>query len=279
MESTAHQVHSLGSRVNNMMVYTSTSAVTGEFAGNYYHQSLLKLSSLKMNNFECKPGRGKSSSVVIRAGLLDMLGVSSPQKGNFLQTGKEFAINSFNKGAAMLPKKGEVAYKALMAAMASFVEPKKDSAGLSTIGTHSWSVPILTPEVMATPKVGLMQPVDPFRQGRMLERGKVYRQTFVIRSYEVGADRTASIDTLTNLFQVSYRTWTLRFPPGTIHDFLNNNIELFFNSTGILVASWLFCIQHFPGSVSFPYFIEDQTHFSKPGMSKWVWTSMNLYRI
>lgn len=212
MESTAHhQVHSLGSRVNNMMVYTSTCAVTGEFAGNYYdHQSL------KMNiNLECKPGRRKCSSVVIRAGLLDMLGVSSPQKGNFLQTGKEFAIKSFNKGAAMLPKKGEVAYKALVAAMASLVEPKKeDSASMSAIGggTHSWSVPILRPEVMAAPKVGgLMQPVDPFRQGRMLERGKVYRQTFVIRSYEVGADRTASIDTLTNLFQVSYRTWTLKF--------------------------------------------------------------------
>lgn len=238
MESTAYQVHSLGSRVNNMMVYTSTSAVTGGFAGNYDQKSLLKLSSLKMNNLECKPGRRKPSSVVIRAGLLDMLGVSSPQKGNFLQTGKEFAINSFNKGAAMLPKKGEVAYKALVAAMASFVEPKKeDSASMSTIGTHAWSVPILTPEMMAAPKVGLMQPVDPFRQGRMLERGKVYRQTFVIRSYEVGADRTASIDTLTNLFQVSYRTWTLRFPPGTGYDFLNNNTELFFNSTGILVAS------------------------------------------
>ena len=226
MESTAHQVHSLGSRVNNMMVYTSTCAVTGEFAGNYDHQSLLKLSSLKMNSLECKPGRRKSSSsVVIRAGLLDMLGVSSPQKGNFLQTGKEFAIKSFNKGAAMLPKKGEVAYKALVAAMASFVEPKKeDSASMST---HSWSVvPILTPEVMAAPKVGLMQPVDPFRQGRMLERGKVYRQTFVIRSYEVGADRTASIDTLTNLFQVSYRTWTLRFPTGTGHDFLKQHYRV-----------------------------------------------------
>ena len=226
MESTAHGVHSLGSRVNNMMVYTSTCAVTGEFAGNYDHQSLLKLSSSKMNSLECKPGRRKSSSlVVIRAGLLDMLGVSSPQKGNFLQTGKEFAIKSFNKGAAMLPKKGEVAYKALVAAMASFVEPKKeDSASMST---HSWSVvPILTPEVMAAPKVGLMQPVDPFRQGRMLERGKVYRQTFVIRSYEVGADRTASIDTLTNLFQVSYRTWTLRFPTGTAHDFLKQHYRV-----------------------------------------------------
>lgn len=214
MESTAHQLHSLRSRNNIMVVHTSTSAVTGEFAGKYcHHQSLLKLSSLRMNNLERKPGRRrKSPSMVSRAGLLDMLGVSSPQKGNFLQTGKEFAINSFNKGAAMLlPKKGEVAYKALVAAVTSFVEPKKeDSASMSTIiATNSRSVPILTPKLMAAPQVGLMQPVDPFRQGRMLERGKIYRQTFVIRSYEVGADRTASIETLTNLFQVSYLTSSL----------------------------------------------------------------------
>jgi hypothetical protein len=45
-------------------------------------------------------------------------------------------------------------------------------------------------------------PVDALRQGRLVESKLVYRQTFVIRSYEIGADRTASIETMMNHFQV-----------------------------------------------------------------------------
>lgn len=44
-------------------------------------------------------------------------------------------------------------------------------------------------------------PVDALRQGRLVESRMVYRQTFVIRSYEIGADRTASIETMMNHFQ------------------------------------------------------------------------------
>lgn len=44
-------------------------------------------------------------------------------------------------------------------------------------------------------------PVDVFRQGRLVESRLVYGQTFVIRSYEIGADRTASIETMMNHFQ------------------------------------------------------------------------------
>ncbi|CAK9220983.1 unnamed protein product [Sphagnum troendelagicum] len=44
-------------------------------------------------------------------------------------------------------------------------------------------------------------PVDALRQGRLVEGKLVYRQTFVIRSYEVGADKTASVETLMNHFQ------------------------------------------------------------------------------
>jgi hypothetical protein len=42
-----------------------------------------------------------------------------------------------------------------------------------------------------------------FRQGRLIEGRRVYRQTFVIRSYEVGVDKAASIDTFMNHLQVS----------------------------------------------------------------------------
>ncbi|KAL2643104.1 hypothetical protein R1flu_010691 [Riccia fluitans] len=43
--------------------------------------------------------------------------------------------------------------------------------------------------------------VDALRQGRLVDSGRVYRQTFVIRSYEIGVDKTASIETLMQQFQ------------------------------------------------------------------------------
>ncbi|KAH9322787.1 hypothetical protein KI387_017426, partial [Taxus chinensis] len=45
------------------------------------------------------------------------------------------------------------------------------------------------------------QMVDPFRQGRLMKMGVAYRQTVVVRSYEVGPDKTATIETFLNLFQ------------------------------------------------------------------------------
>ncbi|GMJ09724.1 hypothetical protein HRI_004641600 [Hibiscus trionum] len=43
--------------------------------------------------------------------------------------------------------------------------------------------------------------VDPYRRGLIVERGVGYRQTVVVRSYEVGADKAASLESLLNLFQ------------------------------------------------------------------------------
>lgn len=43
---------------------------------------------------------------------------------------------------------------------------------------------------------------DPFGLGRMVQDGLVFSQNFSIRSYEIGADRTASIETLMNHLQV-----------------------------------------------------------------------------
>ncbi|GAA0138564.1 esterase [Lithospermum erythrorhizon] len=42
---------------------------------------------------------------------------------------------------------------------------------------------------------------DPFGIGRIVENGMIFRQNFGIRSYEIGADRTASIETLMNHLQ------------------------------------------------------------------------------
>lgn len=43
--------------------------------------------------------------------------------------------------------------------------------------------------------------IDPFGFGRIVQDGLVFRQNFSIRSYEIGADRTASIETLMNHLQ------------------------------------------------------------------------------
>jgi fatty acyl-ACP thioesterase B len=43
---------------------------------------------------------------------------------------------------------------------------------------------------------------DTFRLGKFVEGRLVYRQRFVIRSYEIGPDRTATMETLMNLLQV-----------------------------------------------------------------------------
>lgn len=45
--------------------------------------------------------------------------------------------------------------------------------------------------------------VDPFRQGLIVEGGVGYRQTVVIRSYEVGPDKTATLESILNLLQVT----------------------------------------------------------------------------
>lgn len=47
------------------------------------------------------------------------------------------------------------------------------------------------------------QLVDPHRQGLIVEGGVGYRQTVVIRSYEVGPDKTATLESILNLLQAN----------------------------------------------------------------------------
>ena len=53
--------------------------------------------------------------------------------------------------------------------------------------------------------------IDPFGLGRIVQDGFVYTQNFSIRSYEIGADRTASIETLMNHLQVQLACCLLVF--------------------------------------------------------------------
>lgn len=50
------------------------------------------------------------------------------------------------------------------------------------------------------------QSVDHFRQGIAVEGGVGYRQRVVIRSYEVGPDKTATLESILNLLQVINQT-------------------------------------------------------------------------
>lgn len=146
----------------------------------------------------------------VRSGLiLDMLRMVLLKISgeDLLKSGKESAIHSFNGGAlsegaaALNPVQSKAVYKSLMAVMSSVGDQEtKQSSGV--IDSR--------PQALNTLNSTLV-PVNPFSGGRMIEDRKIYRQTFVIRSYEVGADRTASIETLTNLFQVSITAWKQSF--------------------------------------------------------------------
>lgn len=52
-----------------------------------------------------------------------------------------------------------------------------------------------------TKRPDMLSDMDPFGLGRIVEDGFIFRQNFSIRSYEIGADRTASVETLMNHLQ------------------------------------------------------------------------------
>ncbi|XP_062109450.1 palmitoyl-acyl carrier protein thioesterase, chloroplastic-like [Humulus lupulus] len=73
------------------------------------------------------------------------------------------------------------------------------------------------------------QLVDPFRQGLMIEGGVGYRQTVVVRSYEVGPDKTATLESILNLLQETAlnHVWIsglLSDGFGATHGMMRNNL-------------------------------------------------------
>lgn len=45
-------------------------------------------------------------------------------------------------------------------------------------------------------------PADRLRPGRLMEDGYSYKEKFIVRSYEVGINKTATVETIANLLQV-----------------------------------------------------------------------------
>ncbi|KAK0574042.1 hypothetical protein LWI29_026533 [Acer saccharum] len=71
--------------------------------------------------------------------------------------------------------------------------------------------------------------VDPYRQGLIIEGGVGYRQTVVIRSYEVGADKTATLESILNLLQETalnhvWMSGLLSNGFGATHGMMKNNL-------------------------------------------------------
>ncbi|KAF8676484.1 hypothetical protein HU200_047041 [Digitaria exilis] len=73
------------------------------------------------------------------------------------------------------------------------------------------------------------QTVDPFRQALIVEGGVRYQQTLVVRSYEVGPDKTATMETVLNLLQETalnhvWMSGLLGDGFGATHGMIKNNL-------------------------------------------------------
>ncbi|XP_066344819.1 palmitoyl-acyl carrier protein thioesterase, chloroplastic-like [Miscanthus floridulus] len=73
------------------------------------------------------------------------------------------------------------------------------------------------------------QTVDPFRQALIVEGGVRYQQTLVLRSYEVGPDKTATLETVLNLLQETalnhvWMSGLLGDGFGATHGMIRNNL-------------------------------------------------------
>ncbi|XP_058091800.1 palmitoyl-acyl carrier protein thioesterase, chloroplastic-like [Magnolia sinica] len=73
------------------------------------------------------------------------------------------------------------------------------------------------------------QSADPFRQGLITDGGVGYTQTVVVRSYEVGADKTATLETILNLLQETalnhvWMSGLLGDGFGATHGMMKNNL-------------------------------------------------------
>nr|GFB87025.1 palmitoyl-acyl carrier protein thioesterase, chloroplastic-like [Tanacetum cinerariifolium] len=71
--------------------------------------------------------------------------------------------------------------------------------------------------------------VDPFRQGIIILDGVGYRQTVVVRSYEVGTDRTVTPQSILNLLQETalnhvWMSGLLGDGFGATHGMMKNNL-------------------------------------------------------
>ncbi|TVU33746.1 hypothetical protein EJB05_15550, partial [Eragrostis curvula] len=93
------------------------------------------------------------------------------------------------------------------------------------------SAPVLAPLLTSGGRQNIpteKQTVDPFRQA-LIEGGVRYQQTLVVRSYEVGPDKTATLETVLNLLQETalnhvWMSGLLGDGFGATHGMIKNNL-------------------------------------------------------
>ncbi|KAI9169063.1 hypothetical protein LWI28_006368 [Acer negundo] len=115
-------------------------------------------------------------------------------------------------------------------------KPAKVDLLRQTAGVASTSVTSVADQKLYMNKVQVRQNiptkkqfVDPYRQGLIIEGGVGYRQTVVIRSYEVGADKTATLESILNLLQETalnhvWMSGLLSNGFGATHGMMKNNL-------------------------------------------------------
>lgn len=88
----------------------------------------------------------------------------------------------------------------------AFAKSEKHAAPGFSAWIEALATAVLALEKQRRLTVDVHKPVelDTLRRGKLVENDLVYRQTFVIRSYEAGFDKIASIETISNLFQAKY---------------------------------------------------------------------------
>ncbi|EEF36100.1 palmitoyl-acyl carrier protein thioesterase, chloroplastic [Ricinus communis] len=110
------------------------------------------------------------------------------------------------------------------------LDAPSQTVGVATIYLASVSENLtLTKEVMRQNIPTKKQYIDPHRQGLMIEGGVGYRQTIVIRSYEVGPDKTATLESILYLLQETalnhvWLSGLLSNGFGATHGMVKNNL-------------------------------------------------------
>jgi hypothetical protein len=151
-----------------------------------------------------------------RAGQIISLAPSAEKWGTHLvqSSTRRFLSNSSQLGLKNSTSSRASKFVLAVQAKSNGRTPSQDKRNATLV--HSEAVPEDPPptstsqETPSSPKtenlVKKSVPLHELRQGEFLENRMLYRQKFVIRSYEVGADRATSITTIFSFFQVSIYT-------------------------------------------------------------------------
>ncbi|KAF9673948.1 hypothetical protein SADUNF_Sadunf10G0076800 [Salix dunnii] len=123
------------------------------------------------------------------------------------------------------------------------VDTLSQTAGVATTSVASVENGHISKEQIRQNIPTKKQFVDYHRQGLIVEEGVGYRQTVVIRSYEVGADKTATLESILNLLQETalnhvWMSGLLSNGFGATHGMMKNNLIWVVSRMQVLVDQY-----------------------------------------